>query len=122
MSDSADERRTYSRVRFDAPAILHTSKAEHAVTVLDLSLKGALLKLDSELAPNKEQRGRLEINLGSVALIEMDLELAHQQDLQAGFRCVNIELDSMIHLRRVVELNTGDAALLERELAQLAKD
>ncbi len=122
MSDNADERRTFSRVRFDAPAILHTSEAEHSVTVLDLSLKGALLRLDSELNPDKEARGRLEINLGSVAQIEMDLELAHQQDLRAGFRCVNIELESMIHLRRVVELNTGDPALLERELAQLADD
>lgn len=122
MSEGTDERRSFSRVRFDAPAIVHTPTGDHPATVLDLSLKGALLKLDEPLDEERDSRCRLEINLGSVALIEMELELAHQHNLRAGFRCVNIDLDSMTHLRRVVELNTGDSRLLERELAQLVAE
>jgi hypothetical protein len=33
--------------------------------------------------------------------------------------CESIDLDSITHLRRLVELNAGDPALLERELTAL---
>jgi hypothetical protein len=33
-----------------------------------------------------------------------------------------MEIDSITHLRRLVELNLGDEALLERELEQLLSD
>ena len=38
-----------------------------------------------------------------------------------GFVCRHIDVDSISHLRRLVELNLGDEALLERELAALGE-
>ena len=32
-----------------------------------------------------------------------------------------IELDSIVHLKRLVELNLGDESLLERELTELSQ-
>jgi hypothetical protein len=36
-----------------------------------------------------------------------------------GLRCDRLDVDSMSHLRRLVELNLGDPALLERDLQSL---
>ena len=38
-----------------------------------------------------------------------------------GMVCRHIDVDSISHLRRLVELNLGDEALLERELAALGE-
>ena len=38
-----------------------------------------------------------------------------------GLQCESIDLDSITHLRRLVELNAGDPALLDRELSSLLK-
>jgi len=37
-----------------------------------------------------------------------------------GLSCREIDLDSITHLRRLVALNLGDEALLDRELGLLA--
>jgi hypothetical protein len=49
----------------------------------------------------------------------MDVVIAHQQNDELGVRCVDIDLDSITHLRRLVELNLGETELLERELSAL---
>ncbi|HXK57002.1 MAG TPA: PilZ domain-containing protein, partial [Gammaproteobacteria bacterium] len=36
-----------------------------------------------------------------------------------GLRCVSIDMESIGHLRRLVELNLGDAELLHRDLESL---
>jgi hypothetical protein len=48
--------------------------------------------------------------------------ITHVEGLYIGLACRNIDLDSVTHLRRLVELNLGDVALLERELSALVAD
>lgn len=57
--------------------------------------------------------------LGLDVLIRMEISLAWARDGLLGFECQHIDLDSISHLRRLVELNLGDEELLERELALL---
>jgi len=45
--------------------------------------------------------------------------LAHIRNNNVGLRCEYIDIDSITYLRRLVELNLGDAELLERELVAL---
>lgn len=45
--------------------------------------------------------------------------MAHCNGEQAGLLCLTIDIDSVTHLRRLVELNLGDTDLLERELSHL---
>ena len=40
--------------------------------------------------------------------IAMDASLVHDSKECLGFRCDHIDLESMIHLRRLLELNLGD--------------
>ena len=46
----------------------------------------------------------------------------HVDGANVGLRCDNIDLDSITHLRRLVELNVGDHNILERDLASLIND
>jgi hypothetical protein len=41
-------------------------------------------------------------------------------DGQLSLSCTEIDLDSITHLRRLLELNLGDPDLIERELSDLS--
>lgn len=119
MTAHAHERRHFARVAFEAPAQLSTTEARLSAQVSDLSLRGALLELP-EPAPGLEagEPCLLAVRLGD-AVIKMAGEVAHVQERQIGVQCVSIDLESITHLRRLVEMNLGGGALLERELKAL---
>ena len=49
----------------------------------------------------------------------MDVWVAHEENKELGLKCKDIDVDSITHLRRLIELNLGDPDLLERELSAL---
>lgn len=118
--DKSKERRHFARVSFDAPAELITVDARLKVGVLDLSLKGALLKLSG---PERVAMGEpclLSIRLdGAEQRIVMGAEVAHLDGDRAGLILRSIDIESVTHLRRLIEVNLGEAHLLERELKAL---
>jgi hypothetical protein len=115
-----DERRRFSRITFHRPAILRAARAATTVGVLDVSLKGALLEVPAglEAEPGSPCVVLIHLDAGE-AVIQLDGEVAHHRGTRLGVRCTSIDLESVGHLRRVVELNLADEALLERELAAL---
>lgn len=116
----SNERRHHSRIAFHAPAQLVAADGKLDVVLLDISLKGALVRLpeNAALEPGGECALRVQLDpLGDA--IRMEARVAHVEDRCAGLLCREIDLDSITHLRRLVELNLGDAALLERELSAL---
>lgn len=116
---SHEQRRRFARVLFNTEAYLLQGEARLACEVIDLSLRGALLRCaDAPLSGGAPVS--LELRLGSdAAVIAMHGSIAHRDGNRLGIRCSDIDLDSITHLRRVVELNSGDASLLDRELAAL---
>jgi hypothetical protein len=115
-----DERRRFSRITFHRPATFRAGATATTVGVLDVSLKGALLEVPTGLAAEPGARCSLTIHLDAGdALIQLDGEVAHHRGMRLGVRCTSIDLESVGHLRRVVELNLADENLLERELATL---
>lgn len=114
------ERRHFVRVGFDAPALLTTATAAFSVHVLDLSLKGALIMVPAQAALWQGTLCQLTIPLADTGNhIAMSTEVAHVQGLHTGLLCKGIDLDSVTHLRRLIELQLGDPALLERDLGEL---
>ena len=114
------ERRHFVRVGFDAPALLTTATAAFSVHVLDLSLKGALIMVPAQAALVQGTLCQLTIPLADTGNhIAMSTEVAHVQGLHTGLLCKGIDLDSVTHLRRLIELQLGDPALLERDLGEL---
>lgn len=120
-ANAAANRRHFSRVAFHAPGQLVCAGGTDDIVVLDLSLKGALLRRKPP-APALPVGGNctLRVRLGELdAVIRMQGTVAHVDGPFLGLACNNIDLDSATHLRRLVELNIGKPQLLERELAAL---
>jgi hypothetical protein len=117
------ERRKHSRVAFHAPATLIFSDRMLEVVVLDLSLKGALVRLLAGTTLADQAPCKLRVQLDEMlAGIVMETRVVHLEGRHAGLLCLSIDLDSVTHLRRLVELNLGDSALLDRELSELVVD
>lgn len=121
--NSTDESRHFSRIPFQADVQLHFHLTEepHTARLRDISLKGALVETAQPIANAfKGKTCRMVLLLGDDGEhIAMEGRVVHQEDQFMGIECQHIDLDSMINLRRLVELNMGDAALLERELAEV---
>ena len=114
------ERRHFVRVSFDAPALLTTSSNAFSVHVQDLSLKGALIVAPAQAGLEPGMLCQITIPLAETGNhIAMSAEVAHVEGLHAGLLCRGIDLDSVTHLRRLIELQLGDPALLERDLVEL---
>lgn len=119
----SQERRHFTRVLFEAPALLITGSGTHAVQVLDLSLKGALLQTGTPAPLPCGAPCQLVVPLATSGHhIAMAAEVAHASHLQMGLVCCTMDLDSVTHLRRLMELQLGDPALLERDLGALTAD
>ncbi|MDR0576268.1 MAG: PilZ domain-containing protein [Candidatus Accumulibacter sp.] len=117
------DRRKYSRIAFRAPAALILADRTFEAIVIDLSLKGALIHLPAGTVAANQAPCTLRVRLDEpLAEIVMEARVAHAEGRYAGLLCVAIDLDSVTHLRRLVELNLGDQVLLERELSVLLTD
>ena len=113
------ERRQFLRSAFHADVDIASAGRVYPARLLDLSLKGALVEQDGAWPVQVGQTCRFRLELVPGTAIMMDTTVAHVRDSQVGLQCDHIDLDSITHLRRLVELNAGAPDLLERELALL---
>jgi len=113
------EQRRFTRIAFDATAVLSGDGREWTCELIDLSLKGALVSQPEDFNGQADADYQLTLTLDDDVRIQMDVSVAHTENQHIGLYCKDIDLDSITHLRRLVELNIGDAALLERELMAL---
>ena len=112
--------RNFQRVKYDVAASLEVDGVTHHCQLIDLSLKGALLELDAADSLTPGQSGRLGFSLGDETLeIVMDVEISHREATTIGVHCLQLDLDSATHLRRILELYTGDSQIMERELGAM---
>ncbi len=115
-----EERRRFSRISLERPAMFTVGAATCVAEVVDLSLQGALLLVPPAFAAGAGAHCTMVIRLdGADAVIQMQGEVVHRSGERVGLRCTSIDLESIGHLRRAVELNLGDEELLHRELAAL---
>ena len=115
-----DNRRHFTRIPMDSEVTLACGAQQWKSQLIDISLKGALLSLPEEFGDCPDCSCRLMFMLNNTDVtIMMVGNIVYQKGEQLGFRCDNIDLDSITHLKRMVELNLGDEGLLERELGEL---
>lgn len=118
-SPKAQNRRNFSRVTFDGATIIRQGDQQWPATLIDLSLRGLLIEKPSYWNADANEVMEADIQIGEDITITMQIAWRHTENEQIGFECSLIDLDSIVHLRRLVELNVGDASLLERELSVL---
>lgn len=120
MTKPETEQRRFHRLWADGTAVLTVNGTEHRAPLVDLSLKGVLIKKPAGLALASDEPVTLLVLLGEGGpRIAMEGRVAHVEAEAIGICWQQIDLDSISELRRFVELNLGDAEVLNRELSQL---
>jgi hypothetical protein len=119
MTDKPQDRRIFSRILFDAWVELRQGERLWHAAVVDLSLKGLLVKEPEQWQIDSSKPVQAAIQLANNATIQMTVRTRHANAGQVGFECEFIDLDSISNLRRLVELNLGNPDLLERQLGAL---
>lgn len=114
-----EEHRRFTRVPFPAVVILSADGRQWECAVIDISLKGALLRCPAAWHAKNGQDVNLDVQVAEDVRIHMQGAVAHIEADHIGVTCQHIDLDSAAHLRRLVELNLGDEAQLHRELQAL---
>lgn len=116
-----DERRHFTRIPMDSLVRIHCNGRQWESQLLDISLKGALIQRPDSYTGTTGEQCEIELLLEPRDIvITMQGSVAHSEEGHIGFHCDHIDLDSISHLKRLVELNLGDESLLERELTELA--
>jgi len=122
MSSDIQERRHYTRVPFDTDVTLINSSTQWQGKLIDISIKGALLEIPPGWEGDVGDQYTLELPLGNnEIIIRMQVVVARVDQNVIEFYCKNIDFDSIVHLKRLMELNLGDAELVNRELSALGK-
>jgi len=113
-----NEKRQFQRVRFAAETVVEIRGELIKATLMDISLKGALVAVHDGRPPDRGEPCRLMIHLDmSDVTLSFGGVVAHGRDDLFGITYTAIDIDTMIHLRNLMELNSGDPDLVRSELA-----
>ncbi|MEX0624579.1 PilZ domain-containing protein [Saccharospirillum sp.] len=125
----SNNHRRFQRIEFDARVELRLSDPAnpnlYPGILRDISLKGALIVLgDTDHLPETNSKGQLIVQLDqSDVVLTMEVEVAycHSERHACGLNILTMDVDTASHLRRLVEVNLGDDAALQRELSNLVE-
>ncbi len=117
-----NERRRFTRISFDARTELQQGDKSWSVELVDISLHGLLIKQPEDLDASMGEEFRVVVHLaGDEIELVLPVHLARIHPPWLGLECGAMELESISHLRRLVELNLGNQQLLDRELEHLVE-
>ncbi|MES2675011.1 MAG: PilZ domain-containing protein [Pseudomonadota bacterium] len=116
------DRRRFSRIDFDARVELVQGENHWQAQLLDISLKGVSLAKLGLYQVQVNAPLLVKIILSDQSSIAMSTQLIQQSIEQLRLACLTIDMHSVGHLRRLIELNLGDAEAAERELWELLSD
>ena len=118
MTTTTDNRR-FHRIAFDGVAWLSCGTREAPCTLADISLRGALVMADEVFECATVCTLRIPLAADVVITMEVKIVRTMPETRHMALECLHIDIDSIRELRRLVELNLGDEALLHRDLAAL---
>ncbi len=111
------EKRRFSRVSFAAKSTAETGDSTVEVNLLNISLKGALVQFDEGFECRPGDCWKLCFHLEhSNICMEFKAVVAHASAGQAGVKFVETDLNTMIHLRNLMEARTMDPDQVRNEL------
>ncbi|MEF1255584.1 MULTISPECIES: PilZ domain-containing protein [unclassified Vibrio] len=115
------ERRRFSRIVYQAQAVLTQESVEVIALVSDLSLHGLLLTSDQSDLLDVGKQVDVEFSLpGSDVTIQLVGNIVGLNNNVIRLSIDHIDIESIGHLKRLVELNVGDDELLHRDIEHLS--
>lgn len=117
------EHRRFNRADFHTNGYYTIGPKDIDFKIINISLNGILLEPERQEDINLNDLVPLIVKLSSSEIeIKTKAKLLHKESRHLGFRFEEIDLESMIHLRRLVELNSDNADQIANELHFLRKD
>jgi hypothetical protein len=117
-----ENRRQFTRILFSIKAEIEIEKNIYHVSIHDISLNGALITVIESQQSLKGKQGTLHFLLSDdESEVNMNITVVHEKANETGLQCNAIDIDSVTHLRRLVELNLGNNEQLNKELSQLSR-
>jgi len=111
------DKRHFRRIPFEAEVQVAVGDHNWNCQLLDLALKGTLLESTVVLPLAQGTVANLSIPLpGSEIVLDFDAELIHREGNRLGFKFLHESLETLTHLRTLLELNTGDPEGVRSEL------
>lgn len=112
--------RQFVRIPFAADVRMKLKDETFTVQLIDISLKGALVECETSDKFSLQDPCRLLLPMAEDGKgIVMAGHVVHLKDTLVGIECSEIDVASLTRLRRLIELNSGDPSLMNREIAQL---
>jgi len=115
------ERRRFSRIIYQVPALIEQGNLAMQATIQDLSLHGLLLKVEDA----KPLDSLLPVEVGfsfiqSEQMMQFSAGIVSIAGNVIRLKISNIDIESISQLKRFIELNVGNNELLNRELEHLS--
>jgi hypothetical protein len=109
--------RRFRRIPFEADMLVAVGDRNWSCQLLDLALKGVLLESTVALPLSQGTVAQLSLPLpGSTIVLNFEAELVHRVGNRLGFKFLSEDLETLTHLRILLELNTGDPEGVRSEL------
>ena len=120
VSDNTNDKYHFHRLFHQVKATLNSESHSYPCEIVDISLKGCLLRFDTPWIEPLEDIYNLKVELSDDISIDMLLSVTHVIANDASFKCEHIDDDSISQLHRFVKLNLGNSEVLERDLLALS--
>jgi hypothetical protein len=118
-----EEKRRFRRIACIEKVIFQCGEGVIEAEMLDISLKGALLELNDEAAISTGDKCRITLNLkDSDIFLQFLAELVHRRNNLVGVKFVHMDIDTLIHLRSLLEARTANPQQVMDEIAFLTND
>ena len=115
------ERRRFSRIVYQALAVVTQGNTQVEASVKDLSLHGLLLTCPDHTSLDTLNPISVQFQLpDSEITIQLTGKITGSDQDLIRITIEHIDLDSISHIKRLVELNVGDDELLHREIEHLS--
>ena len=110
--------RHFRRIPFEAEVTLNADQQTWSGELLDVAMKGAMVGTEEPLQSALGTKFNLCISLqGAPISLDFQAELVHREECRYGFKFISENLQTLTHLRKLIELNTGDAETTRSELS-----
>lgn len=114
-----EDKRLFTRVPFVIRVTLTQNQQLWLGHVVDISFNGMLVNSRTPFTFDAKTPVIAEITFENGSVFKVKTEQAHHRNELYGFRFLEMDLDSMTHLRNLMLLNLGDVDQCERELETL---
>ena len=117
--NDTQERRQFTRIPFNAEILMQSGNVEWTCNLLDISLNGMLVEPPQNIDINPNKPCAVALFLSDDVIINARIKIKHTSADRWGLQYINIDANSLEHLRHLLESKLEDTDLINREFDQL---